>query len=145
VETDFNVPSGMGQFLRIYVVLDPDNTMQEVHENNNRGWTVLALGTSATSVGQNPAMDLAQFRLEQNYPNPFNPRTAVTYQVPATSHVLLAVYDILGRNVAQLVNEQKVPGLYSVMFDASGLSSGVYFYRLQTGSFVQTRKMILLR
>lgn len=85
------------------------------------------------------------FELSQNYPNPFNPTTGVRYQVPGVSDVKLVVYDILGREVATLVNERKAVGRYEVSFDASGLASGVYIYRLTAGSFVQTRKMILLK
>ena len=87
----------------------------------------------------------AEFVLKQNYPNPFNPTTVVTYQLPAVSNVKLIVYDLLGRPVATLVNERQAAGRHSVKFDAGGLPSGVYFYRLQAGSFVSTKKMILLQ
>jgi predicted GH43/DUF377 family glycosyl hydrolase len=85
------------------------------------------------------------FTLEQNYPNPFNPTTVVSFQLPVVSKVRLVVYDLLGREVAVLVNERKMPGRYELKFDASGLASGVYLYRLTVGSFVQTRKMIVLK
>jgi hypothetical protein len=85
------------------------------------------------------------FELNQNYPNPFNPTTVVRYQLPAASNVRLAVYDLLGREVAVLVDEKKVPGSYEVKFDGSGLSSGMYFYRMEAGSFVETRKLLLIR
>jgi hypothetical protein len=88
---------------------------------------------------------LAAFRLEQNFPNPFNPSTVVRYQVPSAGEVKLVVYDILGREVAVLVNETKVPGSYEVLFQARGLSSGVYFTRLAAGGSTQTRKMLLVR
>jgi carboxypeptidase T len=90
--------------------------------------------------------------LEQNYPNPFNPSTSIKYTVggagnqgPGVSKIRLAVYDLLGREVKVLVDERKAPGSYEVQFDASGLSSGVYFYRLTAGNFVQGRKMIVLK
>jgi hypothetical protein len=85
------------------------------------------------------------YELCQNYPNPFNPTTSVTYRLPAASDVRLVVYDILGREVSVLVNERKNAGSYEVKFDAPGLSSGVYFYRLQAGDFVQTHKMLFVR
>jgi hypothetical protein len=83
--------------------------------------------------------------LYQNYPNPFNPNTVISYQLPVTGNVTLKVYDILGNEVATLVNEEKQPGVYEVEFDSEGLSSGIYFYQLRTGNFTQVKKMILLR
>ncbi len=85
------------------------------------------------------------YKLEQNYPNPFNPSTRIIYQVAATSNVKLEVFDMLGRKVATLVNERKDAGEYSVNFNAQNLSSGVYFYRLQTDKFTQTKKMMLVK
>jgi len=79
-----------------------------------------------------------EFKLFYNYPNPFNPSTTITYQIPKLSFVSLKVYDILGREVVALVNEEKPIGNYKVNFNASGLSSGIYFYRLVAGSFVET-------
>lgn len=89
-----------------------------------------------------------KFLLKQNYPNPFNPTTKIVYQIPETenhSHVSLKVFDVLGREVAVLVNEQKSAGNYSISFDGSNLSSGIYFYKLQVGSFSETRKMLLIK
>ncbi len=83
------------------------------------------------------------FRLEQNYPNPFNPVTHIQFQIPTSSHVTLMVYDILGREVATPVNEQLNAGRYETTFDGSRLASGVYFYRVRAGNFVQTRKLLL--
>jgi len=85
------------------------------------------------------------FVLSQNYPNPFNPSTTIRFQVPNSSFVNLKVYDILGNEVATLVNEEKQARGYEVNFNASKLSSGIYFYRIKAGSFVETKKMILLR
>ena len=86
------------------------------------------------------------FTLYQNYPNPFNPKTTIEYEVPEKSFVTIKIYDILGREVQTLVNnEEKVRWRYKVVFDASTLSSGVYFYRLQAGSFVETKKMIFMK
>jgi hypothetical protein len=85
------------------------------------------------------------FRLEQNFPNPFNPETEIRYQVSGVSLVTLVVYDLLGREVATLVDEAKPPGLYTARFDGHVLASGVYMYRLQSGGKVETRKMMVLR
>jgi pectate lyase len=88
---------------------------------------------------------ISGYRLMQNFPNPFNPATEISYQLPAASEVKLVVYDVLGGEVAVLVNAQRAAGNYQVKFDGSGLSSGVYFYRLEAGVFVETRKLVLLR
>ncbi len=85
------------------------------------------------------------FALHQNYPNPFNPTTVIRYQLPTATPVRLEVFDVLGRNVSSLVNARQSAGDYSVSFNAANLSSGVYFYRLQAGDFVQTRKMVLMK
>lgn len=85
------------------------------------------------------------YKLEQNYPNPFNPITTINYSLPNSSFVKLVVYNSIGQEIADLVNETIAAGNHSVEFDASNLPSGIYFYRLQAGEFVQTRKMILLK
>jgi len=86
-----------------------------------------------------------EFKLFQNYPNPFNPSTIISYQIPEQQLVTLKVYDILGNEIAVLVNEEKPVGNYEVEFDGRGLTSGVYFYQLKAGSFVETKKMIVLK
>ncbi len=85
------------------------------------------------------------FNLLQNYPNPFNPSTTISWQMPVNSFVSLKVYDALGKEVAVLVNEEKPAGTYELEFSANGLPSGVYFYRLQAGDFIETRQMILMK
>ena len=85
------------------------------------------------------------FKLEQNYPNPFNPSTRIKFAVPEKSNVLIKVYDILGSEVATLVNEEMDAGWYENNFNAAGLSSGVYLFRMEAGNFISTKKMIYLR
>ena len=99
----------------------------------------------------NSKINPSKFTLEQNYPNPFNPTTKIKYSTPSSveshldAYVQLKVFDILGREITTLVNEKKQPGEYEVEFNASNLPSGVYFYQLQAGDFVQTKKMLLLK
>jgi hypothetical protein len=86
-----------------------------------------------------------RFTLLQNYPNPFNPSTTINYQIPEISFVTFKVFDVLGREVSTIVNEERSAGSYEFEFNAIALPSGIYFYRLQAGSFVETKKMVLLR
>jgi hypothetical protein len=94
--------------------------------------------------GQNGEVP-SSFALYQNYPNPFNPVTNIQYDIPKASNVSVKVYDMGGREAATLVNENKQPGTYNVSFDASGLSSGVYFYKITAGDYTKTMKMILVK
>ena len=86
-----------------------------------------------------------EFTLEQNYPNPFNPKTTLSYAIPRSGDVKLIIYNILGEEIISLVNEFQSAGNYEITWDASAYSSGIYFYRLKSGDFEQTRKMVLLR
>ncbi len=90
-----------------------------------------------------PAMIAGRFELKQNYPNPFNPETRISFHLPETAHTTLAIYDLLGRRVAMLTSDVMAAGQHSVTFDASGLASGVYVYRLRSGDHVQSKKMLL--
>jgi hypothetical protein len=113
---------------------------------NSDGWAaIITSDTTITSVredNENSGVP-STFQLHQNYPNPFNPTTNIRFQITRFSDATLKVYDILGREVATLVNEQLTPGSYETTFDGARLSSGVYFYRLQAGGFVQTKKLVL--
>ena len=86
-----------------------------------------------------------EFMLYQNYPNPFNPSTTINYSIPEIVFVSISVYDVLGNEIATLVNEEKPAGSYEINFNATNLSSGIYFQRLQAGSFVDTKKMMLMK
>jgi hypothetical protein len=86
-----------------------------------------------------------QFAVYQNYPNPFNATTTIKYDLPIDAHVTLKLYDVLGREVATLVDEQTKGGYHAVQFQATRLSSGVYFYRIRAGAFAETKKLLLLR
>ncbi|OQY72977.1 MAG: hypothetical protein B6D44_08670 [Ignavibacteriales bacterium UTCHB2] len=101
---------------------------------------------SVVSVEESETENIPQaFILNQNYPNPFNPSTIISWQSPVGSHQTLKIYDVLGNEVATLVDEYKPAGSYEVEWDASKYSSGVYFYKLQVGSFSEIKKMMLLR
>jgi hypothetical protein len=85
------------------------------------------------------------YYLSQNFPNPFNPTTTIKFEIPERSFVALKVYDVLGNEIATLINEEKPAGSYEITFDGSDLTSGIYFYKIQAGSFVEIKKMVLLK
>ena len=85
------------------------------------------------------------YQLEQNYPNPFNPSTRIVYSIPEEGFVKLAVYNMLGEEVATIVNTTQIAGRYEVIFNASKLSSGVYVYRIEAANFIASKKLILLK
>jgi hypothetical protein len=101
-------------------------------------------GTDITTVDRNGAIP-SEFSLSQNYPNPFNPTTNIQFAVPQAGPVSLRVYDVLGREVALLVDDVLKPGYYTARFDGHTLASGVYFYRLIAGGFVEMRKMQVVK
>ncbi len=103
--------------------------------------------SNVTSVGKDKTENTLPntFKLEQNYPNPFNSTTQIAYDLPTEEFVSLRVYNLLGQEVAVLVNERRPAGAYTVTFRASDLPSGMYFYRISAGEFQQTRKLLLLR
>jgi len=107
-------------------------------------WIALLYKSGLLSVERQTGV-ADRFELNQNYPNPFNPSTTIAFSVPASAHVTLKVYDMLGAEVAVLVNERLEAGRYSSSFTAPSLPSGVYHYRLQTGTFTETKRMVLIK
>jgi len=97
--------------------------------------------TNVKSISNNPSA----YSLQQNYPNPFNPTTVISYQIPQQGFVTLKIFDVLGKEVTVLVNEEKPAGKYEVDFSAKGLASGVYIYRMKVNDFIESKKMILLK
>ncbi len=111
----------------------------------NANLIVRAFITGQTSDVPNQGELPKVFALNQNYPNPFNPSTSISYELPGRSFVSLKMFDVLGREVATLVSEEKTAGKYSVAWNARDVSSGIYFYRLQAGSFTDTKKLVLMK
>ncbi|MCW8803890.1 MAG: choice-of-anchor D domain-containing protein [Ignavibacteriaceae bacterium] len=105
----------------------------------------LSGGTDFVSNTEIAELIPADYSLLQNYPNPFNPSTIIEFKIPEVGLATLKIYDLLGRELKTLVNEEMQPGVYKIDFDASGLASGIYFYTLQTGEFMSTKKMVLLK
>jgi hypothetical protein len=103
------------------------------------------MGHTTTGIDDNSNKVVTDYSLSQNYPNPFNPATMISWQAPVSGHQTLKVYDLLGREVATLVDEFKTAGVYSIKFNAENLASGVYIYTLKVSDFISSRKMILLK
>ncbi len=152
VRFQWRLPASVGQHPHIYAQIDPQNSIDEIHENNNTGWAVLNKETPGSDdVTDRPALPM-DFALWQNYPNPFNPVTTIRYALPARSTVILKVYNVLGQEIMEPVNEQKPPGVYAFHWNAGNLPSGVYFCRLKATSLSdpskginQVKKMLLMK
>ena len=111
---------------------------------NPRRWDSVTVNISLTDVGGD-SQSPDEYKLYNNYPNPFNPSTTIRYSIPEASFTSITVYDALGNIVSSMVNETKSAGTYNVEFDASNLSSGIYYYTIHAGSFRETKKMILIK
>lgn len=112
---------------------------------SNIQFVVIKAGAFTTEVKRIDDTTPTAFALKQNCPNPFNPSTEIQFSIPVSGHVELKVYNLLGQEVATLVNESKSEGIYSVKFDAKGLSSGVYLYRLRSANYASVRKLVLAK
>ncbi|MEP0862573.1 MAG: T9SS type A sorting domain-containing protein, partial [Ignavibacterium sp.] len=126
--------------LRIEETITPEVSMVDRIDNGS----ALAKGKKKELNYQGETIP-KEFALSQNYPNPFNPTTVISWQSPVASHQTLKVYDILGNEVVTLVDEHREAGRYKVEFDASSLASGVYIYKLTAGSFVSSKKMMVVK
>ena len=117
--------------------------IEAIDDAGNSAWST-ELSTSITGIETQTSLP-KEYALDQNYPNPFNPSTRINYQIPVNANISLKIYDVLGNEVAELVNEFKTAGYYEVKFNAGKLTSGVYFYRIESDNFTQTRKMLLMK
>ena len=120
-----------------------DSTIQSVF---NTGWNVIdPPGGVVVSVMNSSGIIPSSYELYQNYPNPFNPSTTIRFDLPKAAYTKLTIYDILGREIAKLVNEKLEAGSYDFSWDAAGLASGTYIYKLETAGYTDIKKMILLK
>jgi hypothetical protein len=129
------------------VVEEPYHALSFVHHNQDGNIVVTSPEFNSTSVSLSNSVDgiPESFELQQNYPNPFNPSTQISYSLPNAGNVTLEVYNVLGQKVMTLVDGQMDAGVHIVEFDGSNLASGMYFYRIDTESFSETKKMVMLK
>ncbi|MCK9424451.1 MAG: T9SS type A sorting domain-containing protein [Ignavibacteriaceae bacterium] len=141
------VANGQTFSLRIYPYSPTGSITATVSLAIHNNVVICGTTSAITSVddGMKGSAIPESYQLEQNYPNPFNPSSTIRYDIPKTSFVKISVYDMLGREIKVLVNEEKNPGRYEIVFDAKELASGIYFYAIRTGEFTQNRKMILMK
>ena len=138
---NLNQPEKAAECFSLILQKYPENCLADLAENE--------LGLLGIEIEKNPKeKTLTENNREfstSSYPNPFNPTTTISYTLPTDELVVLKIYDILGRVVTTLVNEEKEAGTYSAIFDASNLASGIYIYTISAGNFHQTKKMLLIR
>ena len=132
-----------GDKIKLRVTVTDTSIFYNVAHYPETGWVVMNVLPPILNVeiGNLPA----DYELAQNFPNPFNPITTIRYQIPEPAFVTVKVYDVLGNEIRTLVNEEKIAGSYEAEFDGSGLTSGIYYYKITVGDFSQTKKMILLK
>ena len=110
-----------------------------------RGAVINGVAYGTITTVDEDELESGSYNVAQNYPNPFNPTTTIRYELPEQAFVTLKVYNVLGQEVATLVSQEQVAGSYHVQFDATGLASGVYLYRLQAADYFRTKKLVLLK
>lgn len=137
-----NIKNSRNVRLRL-VIEDNDNGEYLISNIESKSSVLNKEGAAEIIYNENLVVD--NYKLDQNYPNPFNPLTMITYQLPKDEMVTLKVYDMLGKEIATLVNEFKTAGRYDVAFDGSKLSSGIYFYTMNSGEFMATKKLVLIK
>jgi len=137
--------SEINDFISIDVTNGVGTVVGSVGFKNVLGMAFEETGITGIEGYKNEVVLPTEFSLEQNYPNPFNPSTKIKYSIPQSSNVVIKVFDILGNEIETLVNEEKQTGTYEITWYAENLPSGIYFYRLHAGDFVETKKMILMK
>ena len=133
----------VGDKIKLRATITDTSIYNNVYHYPDTGWVIMNVLPPVMNVeNENKPQS---YKLAQNYPNPFNPLTKIMYQIPEANLVTIKVYDVLGNEIETLVNEEKIAGNYEVIFDGSALTSGIYYYRIITGNFSQTKKMVLLK
>ena len=135
----------VGDTAAVYIWITEDTVSHSWHMGTYGLFDDFVLDNSVTGVKDNEFALPSNFSLAQNYPNPFNPSTQIEFTIPSMNHVTLKVYNVMGQEIAALLDENLERGRYKVPFDGSQLASGVYLYRIQAGNFTQSKKMLLVK
>jgi hypothetical protein len=139
----YNIPTYTGNPLNSFATFRKGNTLHIWVAGS--GMTLLHYTDYVTGIKETTHQVISSYSLSQNYPNPFNPVTNISFSIPKRSFVSVKLYDLLGREVSTIVSEELPAGNHSRQWNAVNISSGIYFYRLQAGSFTETKKLVLLR
>jgi hypothetical protein len=142
---NYKLPDPLEKAIYQACTKDKMEDMKKVLRPVDQSVDIGAFENSDIATGLNDEKKILHFNLDQNYPNPFNPQTTINYQIPESGNVKLIVYDLTGSEVKTLINSLQAAGFHSVIFNASGLTSGIYFYTLISESFRETRRMVVLK
>jgi len=142
---DYDVPAGQSFYLRIYPWQHDQSAVGASKRLIVKRVLVTGDATPAVGIDDITGVIPAVFKVYDNYPNPFNPSTNIRFELPRASNVTVKVFNLLGQVVASILSEHKEAGVYTVPFNASSLSSGVYFYRVEAGNFVDVKQMLLIK
>jgi hypothetical protein len=146
VELNWLYPGNLSEFQRIYIVIDPDNLLEEIHEDNNTGWNVIGnLATAAGSVAFPVLNPESAEVLHQNYPNPFSDASVISYTLARGGEVRIYIYDISGKLLKTYNEGFRDPGTHLLEIDGNGLESGIYYYTIQGSFGRESRKMVIMR
>jgi len=144
VQMDWIVPENIGSFPRIYGVIDRDDVLEEIHETNNKGWTILGKTVTGTEEERH-YLPTDGYYMAQNYPNPFSESTNISFNLAKGCKVRIDIYNIQGQNICTLLDDVMDAGEYEITFNAGNLPGGLYFYKVNAGDFHAVKKMMLLK
>ncbi len=145
VSLKWKIPENLPAYPRIYAEIDADNQLSEIHEDNNKSWSIMQKTTGDKITDDIEEYSPAEYMPEQNYPNPFRAMTRIRFTIPAAELVTVEVYNMFGQKIETLVNKIMMGGYHEVEFNGANLTPGIYFYSIRTGDYYRVFKMILYK